>query len=374
MINRRQSSVSSVVLITFSELAWLIVFILFVKIGQDKAQNEISPVSLKVANMASELGITTDDLGRYLRQDQLLVSYNKLFASYATPFDVSNTNVFEELLKKANRYSEIESALTEHGIYGMDALRNHFVQFKAFQKEIDSAKKETDRLQSSLGKEKQLNEQLQNQLAIQKSIIDRLSDKTIEMDIRREIAGIPNVPLNNVIILFDTSSSMRNNNTWDHALNIIKAWVQHLPVRNCAVIAFSDEAIAYPSDGWLQFRDNRGNINPETQMKLLRFIDQAPREDYTNTLAALEKAYERHETDLIILFSDGKPNPHYKSTNKTIEAIYKLIEKHDQIPILAVALGNYERIDREDRREDASVQLKFMKTIAKKSGGNFIAR
>jgi septal ring factor EnvC (AmiA/AmiB activator) len=184
-----------------------------------------------------------------------------------------------------------------------------------------------------------------------------------EKSINRELVGLRG-GLRRVAILFDSSGSMGQDGRWEEVQRIASTWLDHLNVDECVLIVFSDEATAFPVDGsMLRVSGPDGDAN---RIRLLNQLRSVKPSGWTNTLAAMQKAYGYADLDTIILFSDGAPT--YDGKNvfnaEAAQQIYALCRRHSNIPVNAIGLGNY--FD-----EELST---FLRTVAHLTGGTFLGR
>ncbi len=184
-----------------------------------------------------------------------------------------------------------------------------------------------------------------------------------EKSVNRELVGLRG-GLRRVAILFDSSGSMGQDGRWEEVQRIASTWLDHLNVDECVLIVFSDEAKAFPADGsMLRVSGPNGDANRIRLMNHLRSVQPT---GWTNTLAAMQKAYGYADLDTIILFSDGAPT--YAGRNEfnaeAAQQIYALCQRHSKIPINAIGLGDY--FDKE--------LSTFLRTVAHLTGGTFLGR
>jgi peptidoglycan hydrolase CwlO-like protein len=172
-------------------------------------------------------------------------------------------------------------------------------------------------------------------------------------------------PMRRVAVLFDASGSMLQpgaggDDRWAEAQNIAATWLAHLNVEECLLIVYSTDVVTFPEDGTLA--DVRGDEGAARRLALLERVRIIKPGGNTNTLAALQKAYE-YDIDTILLLSDGAPSR--ASTGKYDAAlarqIYTLCQSHANIPVNTIGLGNY---------FDAEMST-FLRTVATITGGGF---
>lgn len=181
--------------------------------------------------------------------------------------------------------------------------------------------------------------------------------------IKKELLGLKG-DFKRVAILFDISLSMKSTlngeSRWDLAKDVVSKWVHHLPFEEVVLILFNDAVKVFPENE--DFANVRGSESLASRENLLAELKAVEPSGDTNTLAALEKAYSYTGIDTIILFTDGKPD--VKTMPDINEQIYKLCQKHPNIPINAVGLGDYFKPELSS----------FLIRIAKETGGTFLGR
>jgi len=184
-----------------------------------------------------------------------------------------------------------------------------------------------------------------------------------EKSINRELVGLRG-DLRRVAILFDSSGSMTQGGRWEEVQRIASTWLDHLDVDECVLIVFSSDATAFPADGSM-IRVS-GPDRDANRIRLMTQLRSVKPSGWTNTLAAMQKAYAYENLDTIILFSDGAPT--YEDQNKfnavAAKQIYTLCQRHANIPVNAIGLGNY--FD-----EELST---FLRNVARITGGTFLGR
>ena len=183
-----------------------------------------------------------------------------------------------------------------------------------------------------------------------------------EASVHRELIGLRG-GLKRIAFVFDASGSMTQDGRWDEVRRTSLTWLDHLDVDECVLIVFSSQATAFPSDGsLLPVRVPEGEAN---RVRLREYLQAVRPEGWTNTLAAMQLAYQ-YRIDSIILFSDGAPT--YAEANRfnaeAVERIYALCRQHADIPINAIGLGNY---------FDPNFST-FLRTMAQLTGGTFVGR
>lgn len=185
-----------------------------------------------------------------------------------------------------------------------------------------------------------------------------------EAENNKQLVGLKG-PMRRVAVLFDASGSMKQpgaggTDRWAEAQTIAATWLAHLNVEQCLLIVYSTDVLTFPADGTLA--DVRGAEGAARRMALLERVRSIQPAGNTNTLAALQKAYE-YDVDTILLLSDGAPS---RATTGKYDAalarqIYELCQAHATIPVNTIGLGNY---------FDAEMST-FLRTVASITGGGF---
>ena len=231
----------------------------------------------------------------------------------------------------------------------------------ALHERIAKAEKAVQELQKKLTKEAQEKNALNEQLVDAKR---RLQEA--EKRLQKEIVGLRG-PLKRVVMLFDVSGSMGRKSgggegRWDLARGVVATWLKYLPFEEVALITFNDTVRAFP--GNREFINLRGSEAQTSQAinDILVTLAQIQPSGDTNTLAALEEAYQYPNLDTILLFTDGAP--YMKGMPDIHKRIYQLLREHHNIPINTVGLGNYFTKGFSD----------FLLRVATDTGGTFLGR
>lgn len=204
--------------------------------------------------------------------------------------------------------------------------------------------------------------QLQNELS--ETERKRQAELLAEAENNRELVGLKG-PLRKVAIILDASGSMRQTGAggadrWVEAQQIAATWLKHLNVQECVLIVYSTEVRTFPADGSLT--DLRGEAGAAKRDLLLQQLQSVAPGGWTDTLLALQKAYE-YDVDTILLLSDGAPSKVASGAyqDPLAQQVYQLCREHAQIPINTIGLGNY--FDQE--------MSTFLRTVASITGGEF---
>ena len=110
-----------------------------------------------------------------------------------------------------------------------------------------------------------------------------------EPGLHKELIGLKG-HLRRVAVVFDTSGSMSQDGRWEHARGVVATWLEHLAISECALVLFSTDARVFPQDG--SFLDVRGSAGEANRKRLLEQIRYTKPEGGTNTLRALQMAYQ----------------------------------------------------------------------------------
>ena len=174
----------------------------------------------------------------------------------------------------------------------------------------------------------------------------------VEGQLRQELVGLRG-ELGRVLFLVDRSDSMKEEERWLDATQLIESWLNHLPVESAALILFSSRAEAFPAERTFLPMDDPG------RRALIERLEGIQPRGKTATAAALELAEEFRDLDTIILFSDGKPN-------RPDDALLQARALADAgVVINTVGIGVY--FDQEDA-------VRFLMDVARVGSGSYRAR
>lgn len=160
--------------------------------------------------------------------------------------------------------------------------------------------------------------------------------------------------LKGVTFVFDTSGSMTQGGRFHEYQDLLKRWVLNLSFERFNVIRFSTDVEAWREPGL--FESTAAN-----RRSAAGFINGFRPYGHTNTLGALQKAFDSSEANLdtIVLFSDGAP------IQKPEDILRYLRERNTRgVVINTVAIGQY-------FQEKYGV---FLQRIAHEHNGMFIGR
>jgi small-conductance mechanosensitive channel len=412
------SKASPTILLTLAEFAWLVVFALLLLVKGTRNELQLSQAELAKARPSQPMAERLENLESEITK----AKHEQVWQAGLTEKAVSERNdtlaQLESTKAKVNKL-ELQIARIQPGLKKredpdvlIDSLTTKLAAVEKALKEQSkvaeqSAKEREDarataskttadfeRLKRALGENsadeisrrlKQLSTSeekhatlLASQAAM-KNDIERLkaqlqSRSTDEFSVRQEILGIEAKNLGRVVILLDTSSSMSQSTAWKDAKRLVQVWLTHLPIEECVLISFNSKIHVYPESGFLRIRKPDKSVIEVNRQQLLKQVNDAALDTYTDTLRALEKAYTFSEADMILLFTDGKPQTSTARYETLAPHIFSLVKEHSRIPINAIGLGDYEKIESDDRKAGKNLQIHFLKEIARLSGGNFIAR
>jgi hypothetical protein len=211
--------------------------------------------------------------------------------------------------------------------------------------------------------ERQLKELLGKYDLVLVSHEEKERKRSEEGRVRRELIGLKG-EMKDVVIIVDSSGSMLEGNRWQNSQLVLKNWLEYLEMERCLIVVFSTTVQSFPENG--KFLTVLGEEGKRNRDSIIQFLQGIKPDGGTNTLQALQRAYEADELDTILLFTDGAPNDGTTvGINKEIvKKIYDLCKDHREIPVNAIGLGDY-------FQPDFSA---FLLQISEMTGGTFIGR
>lgn len=360
---------SQTVLVTLAELAWLIAFgVLLVYTNKAAESKNLRHQLTDSQKLAISLKTESESIKRQYGSSNLVAIIDDLKSVIAT-----NRATLEMQEQKTSRLS--------------DLIAN---QEKLFIKQLSKLLSQDLLLAELENRSKQLlssnaiilsdHRKTLTQLTMADSQINSLSNRIIQFEkgdvaIRRELTGLPDAKLSRVVFIVDTSSSMKNSPAWDEARSLMRMWIEHLPVEECLLINFNDRATAFPLEGFQRVRSPDGQVLIENKLKFLEAFDNARAGTFSDLLKGVRLAYGRSDPNLIVLFTDGHPHVSTQSDKSFGEAIIHEVSLHSKVPILAVAVGDYEIEGAGGPKQRSNPAISFLKSLTKATvGGNFIGR
>ena len=364
------------VLLSFNELAWIVIFGMALACAYAWRQIDALPVLKK---KVSEQGQTIATLQNASTNFALISSLTNQIAESERGNERLVVLLAEQRKITANfsnlweRAMETNAALTRANDKLADDLARNNAELAEFRRRLpeleDQNRSLSNRLVATLRSLVVLNGELEKAR-------NEVTNRTFEGEIRQELlslkGGAAGGSLSNVVVLLDRSSSMEaeNGRRWRDATNVVNTWLSYLPIKNCVLVTFNDQCRVFPTDGsWLR-------INQTNRNTLVAQLNGLEPEGFTDTLAALQTAYRYTNVDTIILFTDGKPElaPRNGSRQESmggrgsremIKQIHLLCTNRVHIiPINTVGLGDYFNPD----------LAGFLRQVANETKGTFIGR
>jgi hypothetical protein len=208
---------------------------------------------------------------------------------------------------------------------------------------LGDIEKDRDRLEKELANAQALNAKQENELS---DLRERLAacekqPKPDQLTINRELIGLQG-KLKKTAILVDSSGSMQGAR-WKEAVDVIEIWLNQLPVDRVNLINFNEDIRSYPGPNLFLQVGGTDAPSKDKRRALVQHLRNIQPTGGTFTRGALERAYSLTGLDSIILFTDGAPNTGQEATivESEVEAIKQLIQKHPDIPINAIGVGEY---------------------------------
>lgn len=401
MTTPRRTSV--IVLITLAELAWLAAFaLLFVyqsKVGElGSLRHQFDSVTNELAGVKQDLQAKAPDVAKMRRELDASRAESKILSEQLSMLQkalqgsspeeavrrvvAANKDATEKLDAASERLGELERALAERK-QAETQVRSELAEAQAEAKKLQerlaalpaNAVELSEQLHTARQQVAKLEEQLRGVQTENRQFTDTIRQREVgEFSVRRELTGLPDGNLRRVVFLVDTSTSMRNSPAWDSARKLIRTWIEFLPVEECGLVNFNDDAAGFPKTGYHRVRQPDGTKLPNQREELLRVFDQARPGTYTDLLRGLRRAYEYPNADVMVLFTDGHPHVSYQRDASLANDIFKEVAKHRGIPILTVALGSYEIEGAGSPQPRTNAPVSFLKALARQTGGSFLAR
>ena len=350
--------------ISFNELAWLavvgVVLIASPQLAKGKQQSPNSQEEKKeqlqspkqeqdqleekqkseIDTLRKQLKETEQELAK--AEDQVEKTKQKLENEKTdnTSRNAESRGKIDALKKQLeNREHELELALAEkHKLQDqLEKLRN---QLKEAKQKLEVAESKNAEM---LTKIDALEKTAQNQ------------PERMEQVVRKELLGLKG-KLEHVGILLDRSASMKKGNRWEKSIQIVETWLNLLPIENCFLIPYNDTLFTFQTNKYLPVSGSNGERNRDWLIRQIRDIQPA---GGTHILRALAKAYEYHNLQTIILFTDGRSG--------SMEKIRQLCRNQKQrrgVTVNVVAIGDY-------FEEEIG---EFLRNVAEETGGAFIGR
>jgi Mg-chelatase subunit ChlD len=381
---------SVVILITLAELAWLAALgLLFAYKGKDgelrKVRSDYTSVSNHLARWEAGSPDTAKLLTQLDEQRERAKSAEFQLKAIKTLLNGKSASevgaLLEEVEARRERLANWETErreLTSQLALKTEAHSNMLAEVKSSFELITKLKNQMSEMVETNALLAKTALSLQNERqkvqADNSRLVERVGQLEIgEVAIRRELTGLPTNDLHRVIFVVDTSSSMYNSPAWKAARDLMRSWVEYLSVQECVLISFNDQLEVFPKTGYYRIRDSAGNIMPNKQSDLVTAFDRSKPGVFSDLLKALRLAYSYERPDLIVLFTDGQPHVATSTDSHYANAIVKEAGIA-RIPILTVAVGSYELEGAGGPREHANEAITFLKQLAAKTGGSFIAR
>lgn len=312
----------------------------------------------RVQRLEQQLGAKEKGLAELQQSSQNELESLKQLLARALERNTQTETASQERLQTVLTRAEQADAKASEAVAQADDYLQRLQRAAALFKDLDENKRllqlEVEALKTQLANALDDLQAAQQQVAAQQR-----RDKSLS----RELIGLRG-ELGRVAILFDSSGSMVQRGRWEEVQRIAASWLDHLEVEECVLIVFASDTLAFPADGsLLPVAGSQGAAN---RQKLMIDLNAVEPKGWTNTLAAMEKAYSYPDIDTIILFSDGAPT--YENSNQfnaeAAEKIYALCRQHPEIPINAIGLGDYFE----------PTFGAFLQNIALLSGGTFVGR
>jgi len=322
---------------------------------RDLLDQKAKALADRVARLQTQLGDSENNLAEFKESSQSeLEKMNALLAQLAERHKQDQAVSAKDLQSVMDRAKAADAKVKEYSDWYLGARERIGKHLKKVDEEKATLQLQVDVLKVELANALDDLKERQQQLTARVA-----KEKTLN----RELVGLRG-GLRRVAILFDSSGSMEQSGRWEEVQRIASTWLDYLEVDECVLIVFSSEATAFPADGTM-IRVS-GPDGDASRVRLMTHLRSVKPKGWTNTLAAMQKAYEYEDLDTIILFSDGAPT--YENRNDfnadAAEQIYALCREHSDVPVNAIGLGDY---------FDEALST-FLRTVAHTTGGTFLGR
>lgn len=366
--------------LALAEFAWLVVFgsvFLFLQTSNTlrTVRADLQTNKTNLTNQtarAEKYAKENEDLRKVITNvDDSLLALNTLRTNYAELLARSKTQERDQA-EKERLLVEARSLQTQLQ-RDLNRLQIANTELGQSNRSLVELNRELRQTNLELGKR---NHYLEDEYAAKSNLVGQLEATNAQLQIaistdvaiRRNLVGLPPGELTNVVFVFDTSLSMKNSRAWEESVKLVRMWLEHLPVTECALVMFDDKVRPFPNAGGYQtIRDSETKrILAEQQKRLLNWFDRCPSGNTSDLLSALSHVYSSLPTaKQIIVFSDGKPQAVGDGISAHRRKVENLVRQHRDIPITCIAVNNY--------FTDPSA-TSFLKTLSAETKGAFIGR
>ena len=186
-----------------------------------------------------------------------------------------------------------------------------------------------------------------------------------EQRLRQEVLELKG-DLDRVVFVVDASRSMSDSQRWQQAQSLMANWLKYLPVKEAALVVFNDSYRRFPREGGFL------PMNDKNRTELVSVLRNIRPSGGTNTPLAMQVAYSYWNAQNIILFTDGRPQVRFQSTEALVEQTLQFVaqRKHREIVINTVGLGDYFNTDKGTDSET----FRLLVGLAEETGGSFRGR
>lgn len=308
-------------------------------------------------NLADELRLTEDALAKERDTSANLNSEVDRLSGLLQAIEGRVLQLETELQEATAQNLALESERDLLAVRVM-TLEEEVAQLKDVQKLLAECRSEIEKLRSDLAALRAENDELRGKLS---------SIGKGEAELRRQLLGLEG-QLGRVVFVLDRSGSMdvRDKRTgrdrWSDAISTIDAWLRYLAVDEAALVVFSAGVDVFPPDGrWVA-------VPREGPEPLLEGLKDLSPTGATNTLEALRRAYRYPGVEVVILFTDGAPEPVRDGGVGTADDILRFVDNQkaagSTVRIHTVGIGDYFS----PRMRD------FLLRLSGGTGGTFIGR